>query len=96
MTKRSDEDNGSGVGVDPNIADIAALKFEDAMRALEDIVARLEKGTVPLEDSITLYERGERLKQHCERLLKQAEMRIEKIVLNKDGVPEARVPLDAP
>jgi exodeoxyribonuclease VII small subunit len=49
---------------------------------------------VPLEDSITIYERGEALKKHCESLLKRAEARIERITLGPDGAPTGTVPLD--
>jgi exodeoxyribonuclease VII small subunit len=75
-------------------ADIAKLTFEEAMRQLEDIVGRLESGKVDLEDSIAIYERGAALKAHCEKKLKDAEARIEKIVLGGDGKP-ALAKLDA-
>jgi len=75
-------------------ADIANLPFEAAIAELEQIVDRLEKGAVALEDSIQLYERGERLKAHCDKLLKNAEMRIEKIALSADGKPKGVAPLD--
>ena len=65
--------------------DIAAMSFEDAMGALEEIVDRLESGEAPLEESIALYERGERLRKHCEAKLKDAELRVEKIVQGADG-----------
>ncbi len=74
--------------------DIASLPFEAAIAELEQIVDRLEKGAVALEDSIQLYERGERLKAHCDKLLKNAEMRIEKIALSADGKPKGVAPLD--
>ncbi len=74
--------------------DIAGLKFEQAMAELESIVSRLERGDIPLEDSITAYERGEALKKHCDQLLKSAEMRIEKITLGADGKPKGTEPLD--
>ena len=61
------------------------LSFEAALRELEDIVSRLEQGSVDLEDSIALYERGNALKAHCEKKLKSAELRLEKIVLGPDG-----------
>ena len=64
------------------------------MKELEAIVARLEKGEVPLEESIAIYERGEALKAHCDTLLKGAEARIEKITLLRDGKPSGTVPLD--
>ena len=56
------------------------MSFEAALRELEQIVARLEQGEVDLEDSIALYERGQALKHHCEKKLKAAESRLEKIV----------------
>ncbi len=65
--------------------DIAAMSFEDALRELEQIVHKLEAGDVPLEDSIRIYERGAALKAHCERKLKEAELKVEKIVLGPDG-----------
>lgn len=75
-------------------ADVAALPFEQALKELEGIVSRLERGDVPLEDSIAIYERGERLKEHCESLLRRAEARIEKIALGPDGKPAGVEPLD--
>ena len=66
-------------------ADIAALSFETALAELEQIVARLESGQAPLEDSIRMYERGAALKAHCEKKLKEAELKVEKIVLGPDG-----------
>ena len=74
--------------------DISAMSFESAMGELEAIVKRLEEGRVDLEDSIALYERGERLKAHCEALLSRAEARIEKISLGADGAPKGVEPLD--
>jgi exodeoxyribonuclease VII small subunit len=76
-------------------AEIAKMPFETALAELESIVDKLEKGAVALEDSITLYERGEALKAHCDRLLKNAEMRIEKIALSADGKPKGAAPLDS-
>jgi exodeoxyribonuclease VII small subunit len=73
---------------------VAALPFETALAELEDIVRQLETGKVPLEESITIYERGEALKRHCEGLLRSAEARIERITLGPDGRPTGTVPLD--
>jgi exodeoxyribonuclease VII small subunit len=67
--------------------DIAALSFEQALQQLEQIVQRLEKGQVDLEDSISIYERGTALKAHCEAKLRDAEARIEKIVIGPGGAP---------
>ncbi|HEY0265734.1 MAG TPA: exodeoxyribonuclease VII small subunit [Rhizomicrobium sp.] len=64
---------------------IEDLSFEGALKELEAIVSRLEQGAVDLEDSIALYERGQALKSHCEKKLKAAEGRLEKIVLGADG-----------
>ncbi len=61
------------------------LSFEVALKELEDIVSRLEQGEVDLEDSIALYERGQALKAHCEKKLKAAESRLEKIVHGATG-----------
>ena len=76
--------------------DIAAMSFEDALRALEDVVRALESGDVPLDDSITLYERGEALRRHCQARLDAAQARIEKIVAGPDGLPASTQPCDAP
>jgi len=67
---------------------IEELSFEAALKELEAIVAQLERGEVDLEDSIALYERGQALKTHCDKKLKSAESRLEKIVLGTGG-PEA-------
>lgn len=58
---------------------ITELSFEEAMAALEQVVGRLERGEVPLEESIALYERGAALRAHCEAKLKDAEEKVELI-----------------
>jgi len=75
-------------------ADVSALSFETALAELEAIVQRLERGDVPLEESVAIYERGEALKRRCEELLKQAEARVEKIALDASGKPTGTTPLD--
>jgi exodeoxyribonuclease VII small subunit len=75
-------------------SDIAKLPFERAIEELESIVKRLEEGKVPLEESVTIYERGEALKRRCEDLLRQAEARVEKITLDAQGKPAGTEPLD--
>ena len=75
--------------------DIAAMSFEDALRALEEVVRRLEGGEVPLDESIGLYERGEALRRHCQARLDAAQARIDKIVAAPDGKASATVPFDA-
>jgi len=84
-------DTGQGAATAPEIAN---LPFEKALEELEQIVKRLERGEVPLEESITIYERGEALKKHCEALLNAAENRIEKIRLDRAGKPQGTEPLD--
>ncbi len=75
-------------------ADIAEMTFEGALKELEGIVERLESGDIELEESIAKYERGEALKAHCEKLLKKAEARVEKITLKSDGTTSGSAPLD--
>lgn len=75
--------------------DIAGMSFEQALRALEEVVHRLESGEVPLDESIDLYERGEQLRRHCQARLDTAQARIEKIVAGPDGRPAATAPFDA-
>lgn len=72
--------------------DIKEMTFERALKELEGIVGRLERGDVELEESITIYERGEALKDHCDRLLKQAEAKVEKLALNQAGEPNGTEP----
>ena len=74
--------------------DVKKLSFERAMEELESIVTRLEGGKVPLEESVVIYERGESLKRRCEELLRQAEVRVEKITIDADGEVSGTVPLD--
>jgi exodeoxyribonuclease VII small subunit len=75
--------------------DVSGYTFEKAVAELESIVARLERGDVALDESIAIYERGEALKKHCEKLLTAAENRIEKIRLDRAGKPQGVEPLDA-
>lgn len=74
--------------------DVKEMSFERALKELESIVGRLERGDVELEESISIYERGEVLKDHCDRLLKQAEAKVEKLTIGADGTPKGAVPLD--
>ena len=80
---------------DAQAPEITAMSFEEALRALEDVVRRLEGGEVPLDESIGLYERGEALRRHCQARLDAAQARIDKIVSGPDGKASATVPLDA-
>ena len=79
---------------DSKAPDVTSLTFEAAMAELERIVDQLERGEVPLEDSIAIYERGEALKGRCEALLKAAEERVEKIRVSASGEAVGTEPLD--
>ena len=65
--------------------EIASLSFEQALAELERIVAELESGKTDLEQSIDAYERGSHLKAHCEAKLKEAQLRVERIVIGPAG-----------
>lgn len=65
--------------------DIATLSFEQALVELERIVSELESGKAELEGSIVAYERGAKLKAHCEAKLEAARLRVEKIVMSPGG-----------
>jgi exodeoxyribonuclease VII small subunit len=66
-------------------ADLATLTFDAALGQLQDVVARLERGGLPLEESITLYERGVALHDRCARLLSDAELRVQRLVEQAGG-----------
>ena len=65
--------------------DITKLSFEEALEQLEDIVSKLEDGSINLEESIEEYTRGVHLKNHCETKLKDATLKVEQITIDKDG-----------
>ncbi|MGA1232320.1 MAG: exodeoxyribonuclease VII small subunit [Lutimaribacter sp.] len=73
---------------------VAEMSFEEAMRALEDVVGKLERGDVPLDQSIALYERGAQLKKRCEAKLKEAEEKVAAITLDGQGNPAGLTPVE--
>ncbi len=73
---------------------IESMSFEDALSELEIIVRGMESGTTKLDDSIASYERGVLLKNHCEKRLKDARLKIEKISLDSNGAPTGLEPFD--
>ena len=73
---------------------VAEMTFEQAMAELEQVVGRLERGDVALDESITLYERGAALKKRCESKLKEAEEKVAAITLDSDGEPAGLKPVD--
>jgi exodeoxyribonuclease VII small subunit len=70
------------------------MSFEQAMAELEQVVGQLERGDVPLEDSIKLYERGAELKKRCETKLKEAEEKVAQITLGSDGQATGTTPVE--
>ncbi len=72
-----------------------AVTFEDAMQELEDVVKKLEDGRLPLEEAIASFERGSLLKQHCQKKLTEAQLRVDKIQTTSTG-EIALVPFDSP
>ena len=66
-------------------ADIEKMSFEKAMEELEGIVSELENGSIELEESIEKYQRGIQLKKHCDKKLKEANMKVDQIEIDKDG-----------
>ncbi len=90
----ADTPTADAKNADAKNADVKALAFEKALAELELIVQKLERGDVPLEESVAIYERGEALKRRCEELLRQAEARVEKITLDASGKPTGTEPLD--
>ncbi|AGT07338.1 exodeoxyribonuclease VII small subunit [Paracoccus aminophilus] len=76
------------------MTEIETMSFEEAMKELEATVGKLEHGDATLEDSIKLYERGALLRAHCEKRLREAEERVEKITLAANGQPNGTVPVE--
>lgn len=73
---------------------ISDMSFEEALKALQQVVRQLEDGEVPLDQSIALYERGEKLRAACQARLDAAQARIEAIVLDAKGQPSGTKPFD--
>ena len=65
--------------------DIENLTFEAALKSLEEIVSQLDTGSIDLDKAVEAYERGAKLKEHCEKKLREAQLRIEKIEVDKNG-----------
>lgn len=62
------------------------LSFETALSKLETIVESMESGEVPLADLLAKFEEGNKLLKHCETRLKEAELKIEQLKKERDGV----------
>ena len=87
----TDQASRSAAAEQPPISD---LSFEQALAALEKVVRQLESGDVPLDESITLYERGEDLRKACQARLDAAQARIEAIVQDAEGKATGTRPFD--
>lgn len=76
------------------MSDVNEMSFEAALRELETVVGQLERGEVPLDESIALYERGAALKKRCETKLKEAEEKVAKLTVDGDGNATGTTALD--
>ena len=74
--------------------EIKNISFEEALTELESIVQKLESGQVKLEEAVDAYEKGVQMQKVCEEKLKEAQMKVEKLILNKEGKPVGKEPLD--
>ena len=92
----SPDNRTTSSGSDSGPAPVEAMAFETAMDELENITRMLERGDVPLQKSVALYERGQALRRHCEARLAAAQERIEQVSLNDDGKAIAATPFDSP
>lgn len=77
------------------MTEIKDMSFEEALRAFEGVVGKLDSGDVPLDEMIALYERGAALKAHCDAKLKDAEEKIARITTDAQGSATGTAPLDA-
>ncbi|MBO7484032.1 MAG: exodeoxyribonuclease VII small subunit [Alphaproteobacteria bacterium] len=74
--------------------EIKNISFEEALKELESIVQKLESGQVKLEEAVEAYEKGSQMQKICEEKLKEAQMKVEKLILNKEGKAVGKEPLD--
>ena len=75
--------------------EVKKISFEEALKELESIVQKLESGQVKLEEAVSAYEKGVQMQKICEEKLKEAQMKVEKLILDKEGTPGGKEPLDA-
>ncbi|MDI3299164.1 MAG: exodeoxyribonuclease VII small subunit [Bacillota bacterium] len=89
MVEQEREETGAGqapAGGGTAGEELEALGFEEALERLEATVRRLEEGELGLEEAMRLYEEGVRLRQLCDRRLREAEGRIEQLIESSDGL----------
>ena len=75
--------------------EVKNISFEEALKELESIVQKLESGQVKLEEAVAAYEKGVQMQKICEEKLKEAQMKVEKLILDKEGNHKGKEPLDA-
>jgi exodeoxyribonuclease VII small subunit len=97
MRGKGEERSRMGEKAEQNVVapPIAGMSFEEALGELEAIVQELERGQLDLDSAISAYERGTELRQHCAAKLKEAELRVEKLTLDRAGSPKL-TPFDQP
>jgi exodeoxyribonuclease VII small subunit len=69
------------------------ITFEAALAELESIARQIDSGSLSLEDSIAAYEKGIKLKNYCESKLREAQLKVEKIVISSEGLKTEKVDL---
>ncbi len=72
-----------------------SIIFEQSLQRLDEIVRRMEKGDVPLEEALSLFEEGTRLAGSCSRLLDEAELKVVQLTKGADGAPQETELADA-
>ena len=90
MMKKSAGSSGPGTKAEMKRAEAPEQQgqtFESSLAALEKIVRELERGDLPLEESLQLFEQGVRLSRQCQERLSQAERRIEVLLRDAEGRP---------
>jgi exodeoxyribonuclease VII small subunit len=69
---------------------MGTVKFEDALARLETIVTELEKGDLPLDESLKIFEEGIKLSKTCLKMLDDAERKVEILIQDKEGKKRLR------
>lgn len=65
-----------------------SMTFEASLKRLDEIVSRMERGDVPLEEALSLFEEGTALVKSCTKLLDEAELKVVRLTKGNDGAPE--------
>jgi exodeoxyribonuclease VII small subunit len=84
MNSQADETPGAAAAASPAVS-APELRFEDAYSRLEQLVSEMERGDLPLEELLKRFEEGVELVKHCRGFLKQAQLRVEQFIEQRDG-----------